>query len=302
VSERRDDDLRELYERMQREFGERQGEQAPPAPPQAPAPVRQIQSPSPARLSLARGRPRAIYAILAINVVMYGLTLLLTQVVRTQGLTSVDGYNIGDPFSAALYILGAKFGPAIDAGQYWRFLAPVVLHGGLVHLLVNSFSLYSLGPDAERLFGIWRFLLIYVLAGLAGSIASYIILWQTLSIGASGAIFGLVGALAAYFYSARALIGPEASGQQVRQMIAMAAVNIVIGFTVPAIDNAAHLGGFAAGAIAGFVLAPRYRVDDRTYPPVLQRTDPSAMAWLGGALLLLGLLAVAAFAVMLKRS
>ena len=301
--ERNDDRTREIIERLEREFGQRHDESADEpvetfarrepetsrdnmdprkenAVPIGGAPQMQR-----VRLSLPLSKPRVVYALLAINVLMYGLTLALSYLSRN----AVDP-RFGDAFTMVLYELGAKYGPAIDAGQYWRFITPIFLHGGLIHLAFNSYALYALGPETERVYGSTRFLAIYMLAGFAGSIASYVHS-PGLSIGASGAIFGLIGALAAFFYSARGLLGAEASRRQITQLISLAAINIVIGLSVQAVDNAAHLGGLCAGAIAGFVLAPRYRIDERLYPPVVVRGGNAAVNWLLAALLLLVLVA-----------
>lgn len=284
-----DEERREYLERMNREFGQRTvGDEPPGQQPEvfttgAPPPQR-------TRLSLPLSRPRAVYVLLVINIVMYGLTQLLAFGLRG------SAQSLGDPYSLALLALGAKWGPAIEAGQYWRFLTPMVLHGGIIHLAFNSYALYALGPETERVFGTWRFLAIYLIAGFAGTLASYI-RSPGLSIGASGAIFGLIGALAAFFYRAKALIGAEASRQQVTQLVSMAAINIVLGFTIPTIDNAAHIGGMLAGAATGFALAPSYAVDDRLYPPVMVRTDRSTIAWSVVGLVVVILVALAALAV-----
>ena len=303
---REDDETREMIEHLEREFGRRQFEDAPEqadslAPRRGPprGPVWGSAEPSPAsgypprpvQLRLPLSRPRAVYALLAINVLMYGLTLVLTFLRQGTAL-----WPFGDSFTTVLYQLGAKYGPAIDAGQYWRFLTPIVLHGGVIHLGFNSYALYVLGPEAERVYGTARFLAVYLLAGLAGTIASYV-RSPGLSIGASGAIFGLIGALAAFFYGARSLIGAEASRQRVNQLIAMAAINIVLGFSIRTIDNAAHVGGLVAGAVAGLALAPRYRIDDQIYPPVVVRVDRPGLSWLMGGGVLVALIGWAIVAV-----
>lgn len=284
-----------MIERFEREFGRRPAPEAddrhgvafdPGQEPQPPTgPVEPLQGRR-VSLRLPLTRPRVVYVILAINVVMYAATLLLTYARQ-----SATGESSDQAFTRVLYMLGAKYGPAIDAGQYWRLLTPIVLHGGLIHLAFNSYALYALGPEAERIYGSARFLAIYVLAGLAGSISSYI-RSPGLSIGASGAIFGLIGALAAFFRIARGLIGAEASRQQVTQLISMAAINIVIGLSVAAVDNAAHVGGLIVGAVAGFALAPRYAVDDRLFPPVLVRADRQVQGWILSAVILAALVAL----------
>lgn len=264
------DDMQEMMRRLEGEFNARrelppgtsfdepQVGQATPIPPQA----------GRVALRLPRSQPRVVYALIVINIVMYAMSTLLAGRIAEPYREPFSG-DLFSSFNAALYLLGAKWGPAIEAGQYWRLLTPMVLHGGLVHLLFNSYATYVLGPDAEQVYGTWRFLVIYLLAGLAGNIASYGVSPNALAIGASGAIFGLIGALAAFAYAARPLIGAEASQQQVKQLIGLAAVNLVFGFVVPNIDNSAHIGGLIAGGLAGLALAPRYVVDERIYPPVL---------------------------------
>ncbi len=120
-----------------------------------------------------------------------------------------------------------------------------------------------------------------------------------LSIGASGAIFGLIGALAAFYYRARSLLGAEASRERVNQMIGLAVVNIVFGFALAGtIDNAAHIGGLIVGGIAGLAMAPQFRVDERVYPPVVVRADRPALGWAFAGIILVGLVGIAAIAVM----
>lgn len=301
-----DDDLNEMFSRLEREFNQRA---EPPAdaevsarqgygnprqfgpPPDEPPQVGQAtpipRPPGRVRLRLPGGPPRVVYALIGINVVMYVVTMLLQNTIR---LPYVDPFfGTRDGFTAALYVLGAKWGPAIDGGQYWRLLTPMILHGGLLHLAFNSYATYALGPEAERVYGMWRFLAVYVLAGLGGNIASYIVSPDALAIGASGAVFGLIGALAAFAYSARAVIGQEASEAQVRQLVGLAVVNLLLGFIVPNIDNSAHIGGLVVGGLAGLALAPRYVVDQRLYPPVLVAQGRTSLS-IGATVLLLAVL------------
>ena len=279
---REPDDMEDTLGQLRREFGERA---AGPVEPErlSPDEVSPLPPRRGVRLSLPLGRPRVVFVLLGINVAMYGLTMLLSAAREDVGVGPFR-----DAYTLVLYQLGAKYGPAIDAGQYWRFLTPIVLHGGLIHLLFNSYALYALGPTTEGAYGVRRFLAIYLLAGFAGSIASYV-RSPGLSIGASGAIFGLVGALGAFFYSVRSFIGAEASRRQIVELVTMAGINIFIGLSVPAVDNAAHIGGLVTGTVAGLALAPAYRIDDRLYPPVVVRTDRPALRWMlaGGILLVL---------------
>jgi rhomboid protease GluP len=277
---RSDEDVNTVYRNWENEFGQRQ----PQEPNQQYGGVEYAQR-EPVRLRIPMQTPRIVYVLIGINIVMYLATMLLA---------SASGVG----FNQALLLLGGKFGPAIDAGEYWRFLTPIFLHGGLIHLAFNSYALYALGPESERIYGSARFLAIYILAGLAGSIASYV-RSPGLSIGASGAIFGLIGTLAAFFYTARSLLGVETSRERVNQLIGLAVVNIVLGFALPGIDNAAHVGGLIVGGIAGLAMAPRYRIDERVYPPVVVRADRPVMGWMLAAIILVVLVGVAVGAIMI---
>jgi rhomboid protease GluP len=282
MTERRpsnDDEMREFLSRLEQEFQPRGTMPVDPSPRQEPyaMPPEAVPQQRTIRLRLPSSPARLVYALIAINVLMY----LLTQVLASQYAN----------YTAALIVLGAKWNPAIDAGQWWRLLTPMVLHGGLIHLLFNSWALYALGVDAERQFGTARFATVYLLAGLAGSIASYVFNPNVPSVGASGAIFGLIGALGAFAYTVRSLIGAEASKMQLGQIISLALINLLFGFSVPNIDNAAHIGGLIAGGIAGFALAPRYVIDRRFEPPIVARGDQPLVGWSVAGVILVALIA-----------
>lgn len=202
--------------------------------------------------------------LLTINIVVFAVPWLLDALgVRIMGAVSVYEF---------LLIWGAKDNAAIFAGgQYYRFLTAMFLHGGLAHLLFNSFALYSLGFETERLFGAQRFLAIYMIAGLGGGVASYA-LNPNPSVGASGAIFGLVGALITFYIVARRVLGGIAR-QQLGSLIFITLINLALGFTSPYIDNNAHIGGLLTGALLGWLLAPRFALDTRTYPFTLVRLE-----------------------------
>ncbi len=139
-------------------------------------------------------------------------------------------------------------------GQFWRLLTSMFLHGGLVHLAINMWCLYRAGPLIERLYGNFGFAALYLAAGLGGSLASA---WNhpTIpSVGASGAIFGIIGGLGAFLFSHRHAI-PGQVLQSVRGgVLSFVVINIMFGMLVPGIDNAAHLGGLATGFVAGLLL------------------------------------------------
>jgi rhomboid protease GluP len=146
----------------------------------------------------------------------------------------------------------------VAEGEYWRLLTVTLVHGGLIHLLMNMYALWIVGPLAEALYGRATFLAIYLLSALGGSIASYLF-FPNPSVGASGAIFGLFGLVftATYFHKP-ALI--RSAGALTRQIGILIAINLFIGFGIggfASIDNAAHVGGLLVGAWLGFVIAPR---------------------------------------------
>jgi rhomboid protease GluP len=151
----------------------------------------------------------------------------------------------GSTDTATLIKYGAKFNPLILEGEWWRFFTPILLHIGFIHLFMNTLALYYLGPTIERIYGRIRFLFIYLIAGFCGSLASF--LFSTnLSAGASGAIFGCFGALLYFGINYRSLFF-RTMGFNVLVVIA---INLALGFTIPGIDNAGHLGGLVGGFLA----------------------------------------------------
>jgi rhomboid protease GluP len=159
----------------------------------------------------------------------------------------------GSTNSATLIKFGAKFNPLIIEGEWWRFITPIFLHIGFLHLFMNSLSLFYLGPLVERIYGNVRFLWIYLFSGFAGSLASFA-LSPHLSAGASGAIFGCFGALL-YFGVIYPKLFFRTMGTSVLFVIAL---NLVFGFTVQGIDNAGHIGGLIGGFLAsGLVHFPK---------------------------------------------
>lgn len=176
-------------------------------------------------------------ALIAINVVMYGLQL-----------------GIGRDLEHRLWLIG---GPALDPtihevvgvadGQYYRLLTAAFLHGGIVHLGLNMYALYMFGPLLESALGRLRFTVLYLTAALGGTAASYAFSSPgTPSLGASGAVFGLLGAF---------LVVNRRLGRDNSLVMVMLAINLGYGFLVPQIDWRAHLGGLVTGALVAAALA-----------------------------------------------
>lgn len=171
----------------------------------------------------------------------------------------VETWAGGSENSAVLVRLGAKVTPLIAEGEYWRLFTAMFLHIGLMHLLFNGYALFIIGAELERLLGAGRFLAIYLLAGLSGNLASYA-LSPNLAAGASGAIFGLIGALAAFFALHREALGSWGRNRLIN-IAGLIVINLIFGFVQPGIDNLAHLGGLLCGLGLGWALAPRYRIN-----------------------------------------
>jgi len=169
--------------------------------------------------------------------------------------TELDG---GSQDQEVLLRFGAMYGPLIANGEYWRLLTAMFLHVGTTHLAVNSIGLLILGMQVERLFGHYRFAAMYILAGLSGSVASFAFNSIGVAAGASGAIFGVFGALVAFFVVRRNIMG-EMGRQTLTGLLVLLAINLFYGFASPGIDNFAHVGGFVAGFGLGMAFAPQYR-------------------------------------------
>lgn len=194
----------------------------------------------------------------------YGLMGLLVIIWLWQEFTG------GSTNSEALVQQGAAFGPLIILrGEVWRLVTAMFLHIGLTHLLFNSFALFSLGQAVEAQFGYARFACIFLLAGYAGNLLG--LAWrgpEEFSAGASGGVFGIMGAELGFLFFHRQALGQL--GKQRQQQLAMTIViNLVIGFTLVNmnIDNLGHIGGLLSGVALGYFLAPRY------VPALNQRGD-----------------------------
>lgn len=161
--------------------------------------------------------------------------------------------NGGSTDTATLIKYGAKFNPLIYSGQWWRFITPVFLHIGFMHLAMNSLALYFVGVAVEQIYGNIRFAFIYLFAGVTGFIASFLFS-ANVSAGASGAIFGCIGAL--LFFGA---IYPRIFFRTMGiNLIVILLANLLFDFSAQGIDNAGHFGGLAGGFLAaGMVFFPK---------------------------------------------
>jgi rhomboid protease GluP len=176
------------------------------------------------------------------------LILINCAIFAVPYITSFDG-PFQDSFNNFLS-LGWVSARDISNGEYYRIVTSSFLHADLMHLFVNMYSLYNVGASVRFLWGNGGFFLIYILSGIIAAITSFM-LGRGPSVGASGAIFGLVGALLSY-----AIINNQPG--MLQQIIIVIAINALIGFLPGSrIDNFGHLGGLIAGIVIGFVLPRR---------------------------------------------
>jgi membrane associated rhomboid family serine protease len=149
--------------------------------------------------------------------------------------------------------MGALDRGLIRDGEYWRLVTPMFLHAGLLHIGFNMFALYQLGILVEQAFGRGRYLVLYLLCGITGSLASYFFSPGGFSVGASGAICGFLGVMAAWGKRRGGHIGETVK----RVMIRWAIFILIFGLLAPNVDNAAHAGGFAGGLALAFLISPK---------------------------------------------
>ena len=188
--------------------------------------------------------------LLLINASLFGISWILT--LRMTGGSDLFGNIDGQ----VLHMLGGKFSLSIQLhGEWWRLITANFLHGGLLHLGFNTMSLFNLGPLAEDIFGTSRYLVLYLATGFCGFLASTL-LSNSLSIGASASICGLIGAMYGF---GRITFNTQLRSVATRWIIAIA----IFGFLFPAIDNAAHFGGLAAGFGLAYVCGSPSRDADK---------------------------------------
>lgn len=169
------------------------------------------------------------------------------------------GLIVADP--AVMIRLGTDYTPLTLGGQWWRLLTSTFLHFGLLHIALNMWALYMNGLLAERIFGSARYLVIYLVAGVSGSVAS--LLWHPIvnGAGASGAIFGVLGALIAFFLISKGGVPKSVIKAQRASAMVLVVYSLMNGARYGGIDNAAHIGGLVAGFVMGMVLARPLNVD-----------------------------------------
>jgi rhomboid protease GluP len=151
---------------------------------------------------------------------------------------------------------GADYGPLTLTTQPWRLLTSTFVHGGLLHIATNMWCLWNLGRLAENIFGRLTFLLTYLFTGISGSLLSVALHSSWVSVGASGAIFGVAGALITALYFGKLPVPKERLNATLKSLVLFAVINLAIGAGIPVIDNSGHIGGLVLGLAIGALLAP----------------------------------------------
>jgi rhomboid protease GluP len=246
-------------------------------------------------LRLPTSRPIATYALLAIIVVVY-----MAQLVTNQTQPPADQLYGRQP----LLDFGAiDFYRILLYHEYYRLFTAMFLHVNQIHIFFNAIALWSFGQSVERFFGHARFLLIYFLGGLCGSVASFL-LTRGSSVGASAAIFAIIGADMVFLFHNRRLLGPGAQ-RELRSLIILALINFGIGLYTQfapgriIIDNWAHIGGFLAGIALSWFIAPRYRLQTDLSTPTGYRVEdanPLTRTWAAPAIFGVALFAILLYA------
>jgi len=235
-------------------------------------------------LPLPVHKPLWTYIFMAINILVWGAMTLLG----------------GSQNTMVLVLFGAKVNELIIAGQYWRLLTACFIHIGITHLAFNVYALYAFGRQVEGRFGRHRFVALYLISGLCGSVLSFVGN-DALSAGASGAIFGLLGATITYYLRYRQEFG-ESGKKQLRSLLLVAGFNLFWGFSSPGIDNLGHIGGLLGGLALGWAYCPLYRVSISSatrLPMVLDQWRPRR-AWLVSFTLLILLVALIYVGILIK--
>lgn len=217
--------------------------------------------PAQSRFYLKIAPPTVTRVLLGANVAVFVAMILYGQI----------AYNTwtGPETTRVLVDFGAKVNGCIVEGQNWRLFAAMFIHIGVFHLLFNLYALYAFGPLVEGYFGHLRFTAIYLLAGLFGSLASFAFS-PAISAGASGAIFGLIGAVTVYFLKYNQNFGRRGRAM-LQNMAFIIVINLVFGFVGRGIDNWGHIGGLIGGFVVAWGLLPRYQ------PPSLIGADPQPL-------------------------
>lgn len=220
-----------------------------PSDPSADQPPQPAPPPKSVPVAIPRSAPYVTYSIIAVTVAFFLLQLASVQI-----------YKYADPSIGMdwLEYYGARINDKILAGELWRLLTPALLHGSLPHIAFNMYALLSFGTALERYFGHTRFFLLYVLSAFAGNVASFLYMPDySYSVGASTAVFGLLGAEAVFLIQNRKVF-PGQFRNAIGNIIFIAFINLFIIGSLPGIDNWGHIGGLIGGLMFTTFAGPKW--------------------------------------------
>lgn len=232
----------------------------------------------PSRTVLIRqpaSKPILTYTILVVTVLVYVIQMITES-------------SLGQDLPL-LFL--SKYRPAILAGEYWRLLTPALVHGSILHLLFNMYALYILGRNLEAVFGHLRFGMLYLLGAFGGNALSFV-LSDSVSVGASTAVFALVAAQAVFVWQNRKIFGAQA-----RPMLINIVMVIVVNFSLGLarsglIDNWGHLGGFIAGLVFSLMASPKWQVERLGEQLHLDDTRSTRDAWIAAVMVIIAFTAI----------
>jgi rhomboid protease GluP len=159
-------------------------------------------------------------------------------------------YTSGKAVNEILINFGAKYNPFIENGEVWRLLTCAFLHSGFIHIGCNMYSLYIIGPQINQIYGIWKYSVIYIFSCITSSLLSFLMSPYSISVGASGGIFGLMGALVAFAVIERHRI----EKRYLSSLLQIIIINLFIGLNIKNIDNYGHIGGLIGGILIGYII------------------------------------------------
>lgn len=187
----------------------------------------------------SKKKPVVTYSLIIINIIVFLMMYL---------------FGSGSTDTRTLINFGANYAPLIKAGEYYRLITSAFLHIGITHLLFNCYALYVIGPQVESFFGRWKYIIIYLSSAIFGNLLS-MLFTNGISAGASGAIFGLLGAIVYFGYHYRVYL----DGVLKSQVIPLIILNLLLGFIQTGIDNAAHIGGLFGGVLVSMAVGVKYK-------------------------------------------
>jgi len=251
-----------------------------PVPPQGTEP--ELNQGRMVQVQLPNTKPVVTYVLMALTVLIYLLQL------ASQYLLKLD-----IPF-----LLGAKVNELIAAGQVWRLFTPMLLHGSILHIGFNMYALYVFGLPLERYYGHGRYLAMYILAGFAGNTLSFAFS-SAVALGASTAIFGLLGAEGVFLYRNWKIFG-ESAKRSLQNLIILAAINLIIGLAGN-FDNWGHVGGLLGGAAFAWLAGPVLKLEMGFGEARVVDTHSTKDAWIAGALIAAACILLTVIVILLRK-